>query len=113
MEPMLMENQMSEFPGFVLPATRGLSPNGTTREAGVGDGGTASSRLPSAEFEAAFLTEMLKHAGFGKAVGNQAGGSGESGFSDLLVRQVAERIARSRPLGIAAMLDEAVRRGGQ
>lgn len=52
-------------------------------------------------FEAAFLTEMLKQSGLTKAFGALAGG-GETGFSDLLTREIVTEIARTRPLGIGA-----------
>lgn len=95
---------MNELLATGLPTWHPSAPEpGSPRPSGPPDrpGGT----LPTAEFEAAFLTEMMKHAGFGRALGDQAGG--ETGFSDLLVREVAERIAQSRPLGIGAMLGAA------
>lgn len=55
-------------------------------------------------FEAAFLTGMLKQSGLTRSLGALAGNGGESGFSDLLTREIAADIARSRPLGIGAIL---------
>lgn len=79
-----------------LPQNRTAAGSSPLGAADVGDVG--------AEFEAAFLAEMLKCSGLTRAFGGLAGGAGESGFSDLLVREVAHEIARSRPLGIGAAL---------
>ncbi|MBK0398119.1 hypothetical protein H0I76_02865 [Limibaculum sp. M0105] len=56
------------------------------------------------EFEAAFLAEMLKQLGLTRALGSRAGDAGDTGFSDLLTREIAKDIARSRPIGIAEAL---------
>lgn len=64
------------------------------------------------QFEATFLAEMLKHTGLGKMPESWNGGVGEQGFSDFLVREYADQIARERPLGIgAAMLRGLAARG--
>lgn len=70
-----------------------------------GDGRAAGpSRELASAFEAAFLAEMLKQTGLTRSLGSMAGGAGETGFSDLLTREIAIEIARSRPLGIAQAL---------
>ncbi|MEM7530282.1 MAG: rod-binding protein [Pseudomonadota bacterium] len=55
-------------------------------------------------FEAAFLTEMLRHTGLGRAPGLMGGGAGEAQFAPMLLEAVATEIARSKPLGIAALV---------
>ena len=53
------------------------------------------------EFEAVFLTEMLKHAGLGEARETFSGGAGESAFAAMLAREYAEAMARAGGVGIA------------
>ncbi|MEL6768319.1 MAG: rod-binding protein [Pseudomonadota bacterium] len=60
-------------------------------------------------FEAAFLAEMLRHAGLGEVEGAMGGGAGEAQFAPMFVDAVAERIARSKPLGIADMVAARIR----
>lgn len=52
-------------------------------------------------FEAAFLTEMLRHTGLEKMSESMNGGAGEAAFSSFLTRAYASEIARTKPLGIA------------
>lgn len=60
------------------------------------------------EFEAAFLSEMLRHSGLA-AVAGAPGSAGEN-FSVFLLRAVAEEMARTSPLGIGEAVAEALRR---
>ncbi len=55
----------------------------------------------SRAFEAAFLSEMLRHTGVGRMPESFGGGAGEAGFADMLTREYAEEIARSGKLGLA------------
>lgn len=53
-------------------------------------------------FEASFLAEMLKAAGFGRPIeGLGGGGAGEEAFASLLVREQAERMAAAGGIGLA------------
>jgi len=103
---------MSELLTGAILVARGPASGTEERSFPESGGLRQAAEVPSVEFEAAFLAEMLKHAGFGKALGSQAGAAGETGFSDLLVREIAMRIARSRPIGIAEMVDAALERKG-
>lgn len=69
--------------------------------AGIRQQGTASLREVSIRLEAAFLAEMLKSAGLGKARGAFGGGAGEEQFSSILVARQAEEIARAGGVGLA------------
>jgi len=62
----------------------------------------------SRAFEAAFLAEMLKHAGLGRVDQTFGGGAGEAAFSDFLIREYASKIVRTRPLGIGEQVRKAL-----
>jgi Rod binding domain-containing protein len=68
----------------------------------------AALRKAATELEAAFLTEMLKSAGFGKARDSFGGGAGENQFNSLLVRAQAEQMARAGGIGLAESLYRAL-----
>ena len=57
------------------------------------------------KFEATFLAEMLKHAGFedpGVGFGGEFGGGyGEDAFKSMLVREYADDLSRQGRLGLA------------
>lgn len=65
------------------------------------------------EFEAVFLTEMLKHAGMGKMSEVFNGGVGEAAFSDFLLREYAMDIAENRSIGIADRAFASLMAGGE
>lgn len=65
-------------------------------------------RDAAVDLEAAFLTEMLKSAGFGDLRKSFGGGAGESQFSTFLVRAQAEQIAQSGGIGLAESLYQAL-----
>lgn len=71
---------------------------------GQGDEKHAALRKAAAELETAFLTEMLKSAGFGKARDSFGGGAGEDQFSSLLVRAQAEQMTRAGGIGLTESL---------
>jgi len=58
-------------------------------------------RATATDLEAAFLSEMLKHAGYGKARESFGGGVGEDQFGSLLRDMQARRIAESGGIGLA------------
>lgn len=66
-------------------------------------------RQAATELEAAFLTEMLKSAGFGKSRESMGGGAGEDQYSSLLVRAQADHIAQSGGIGLAESLFNALK----
>lgn len=55
------------------------------------------------EFEAAFLAEMLKHAGFDTAIAQDSGFGGEA-MASFLVNELARRLAEKEDFGIAAAI---------
>lgn len=61
-------------------------------------------RAAARELEAAFLSEMLKHAGVGEARGAFGGGAGEEQFTSLLRSEHARAIAERGGIGLAESL---------
>ncbi|MCA8890048.1 MAG: hypothetical protein KDA46_14535 [Parvularculaceae bacterium] len=57
----------------------------------------------SEEFESAFIAEMLRHAGFEKAVVGD-GGPGASAMAGFVVDAVARDIARAGGFGLAEVI---------
>ena len=73
----------------------------------------AELRQKAVAFEAAFLAEMLGHAGIGDARSVGGGGAGEDAFASLLAREQAEGFARAGGIGLADRIYESlVRRSG-
>lgn len=71
-------------------------------------------REQSEKFEAAFLTEMLRHSGLGKMRDGLNGGAGEARFSGFLIEAYAEKLAQSGQIGLADHIyRDLVARGGQ
>lgn len=66
-------------------------------------------RQAATELESAFLTEMLKSAGFAKTRNHMGGGAGEDQFGSLLVRAHADHIARNGGIGLAESLYQALK----
>ncbi|MEO0957492.1 MAG: rod-binding protein [Pseudomonadota bacterium] len=86
------DGPVSRLPAVVEPRVSPLPRVGTDAEAAA------------QEFEAAFLAEMLRHAGFGGREGLMGGGAGETQFAPMFIDAVAAEIARSKPLGIADLV---------
>ncbi|WP_127113125.1 rod-binding protein [Shimia sediminis] len=61
------------------------------------------------ELEATFLSEMLKHAGVGKAPDGFGGGAGEDQFASFLRLEQAREMARQGGIGLAETLFEALK----
>ena len=57
-------------------------------------------RQTAQEFESVFIAEMLSHAGFDKALSQDAGFGGEA-FSRMLVETYAEDLAENGGFGLA------------
>lgn len=66
-------------------------------------------RAAAVELEAAFLTEMLKAAGFGESRGAFGGGTGEEQFSSFLRREHAMSLAENGGIGLAESIYEALK----
>ena len=60
-----------------------------------------SLRRSAEAFEAAFLAEMLRHAGLGRMPETFNGGAGEAAFSGTLIEEYARQIADQGGLGLA------------
>lgn len=56
------------------------------------------------ELEAAFLAEMLAHAGLGESDGPFAGGSGEGQFASFLRQEQARVMVKAGGIGLAEMI---------
>lgn len=68
----------------------------------------AALRGAAQAFEAVFLAEMLKAAGFGTPRATFGGGAGEEAFSSLLVREQADRLAAAGGIGLAEQIFRAL-----
>lgn len=60
----------------------------------------AQLREKAQEFESIFIAEMLSHAGFDKALSENAGYGGEA-FSRMLVESYAEQLSKKGGFGLA------------
>lgn len=60
-------------------------------------------------FEAAFLAEMLRHAGLAAPRQGFGGGPGEDAFAGMLRAEYAAAIAASGPIGLAPRVEAALR----
>lgn len=72
---------------------------------------TAALRRLSSELEAAFLSEMLAHAGLGKVSDSFGGGIGEEQFSSFLRQEQADAMVRMGGIGLAESLFRAMTEG--
>lgn len=61
-------------------------------------------RAAAVELEAAFLGEMLKSAGLGKARQTFGGGAGEDQFASFLVQHQARELAKTGGVGLSEIL---------
>jgi peptidoglycan hydrolase FlgJ len=66
-------------------------------------------RARAVQLEAAFLSEMLGHAGMGAASSPFSGGTGEDQFASFLRAEQAKAIARKGGVGLAEHLFNALR----
>ena len=70
-------------------------------------------RSVAEKFEAVFLSEMLKHTGLGEMPEAFNGGVGEAAFSDFLVHEYAEAIAKTNSTGLADQVYRAMKERSQ
>jgi peptidoglycan hydrolase FlgJ len=68
----------------------------------------ATLRAKADELEAAFLTEMLAHSGFGRARESFGGGIGEEQFASFLRTEQAEGMVESGGIGLSEHLFRAL-----
>ncbi len=94
----------------LFTATKGLKPVPYLNSISENTGRRKPMALRKAvnELETAFLTEMLKSAGFGKSRESYGGGVGEDQFSSLLVRAQAEQMTLAGGIGLAESLFNAL-----
>jgi Rod binding domain-containing protein len=79
-----------------------MTPLGTSLVTpGIQTSKTESLRALSVELETTFLTEMLKHSGFGQAQDSFGGGIGEEQFASMRIQQTADQISKSGGIGLA------------
>jgi Rod binding domain-containing protein len=88
-----------------LPAGRSVASN-PSRTAAIPAGGREAIERSAERFEAAFLGEMLRQSGFGKALGKMSSGPAGGAFSQVMVDAVATEMAASRRVGIAEAVAE-------
>jgi Rod binding domain-containing protein len=65
-------------------------------------------RARAQELEAAFLAEMLGHAGLGASPDGFGGGIGEEQFASFLRREQADAMARAGGIGLAEAIFRAL-----
>ncbi|WP_224816470.1 rod-binding protein [Hasllibacter sp. MH4015] len=78
-----------------------LTPSGLTPVQANPSSQTARLRAVAEDLEAAFLAEMLQHAGFGGARESFGGGIGEEQMSSMLRHEHARAIAQQGGIGLA------------
>jgi Rod binding domain-containing protein len=69
----------------------------------------ADLRKAAQAFEASFLSEMLKSAGFGKTPEAFGGGSGEDQFASFLIREQARQMTEAGGIGLAERIFAALK----
>jgi Rod binding domain-containing protein len=68
----------------------------------------ARARKTARDFEAAFIAEMLAHAGFAKSLAGDSGFGGES-FSRFLLDAYADKLADKGGFGVADAVYQSIR----
>jgi flagellar protein FlgJ len=76
----------------IAPLVRGAAPDAAHSE---------NLRAVAQDLEAAFLAEMLKHAGFGGSNDSFGGGVGEAQFASFLTQEHARLLAERGGIGLA------------
>lgn len=96
----------------------GLPPvefNSLQKKSPVGDATVVDDRTMKVakEFEATFLSEMLKHTGLNKTSSEFGGGAGEDAFHSLLTQKYADKLAQSGGIGLAQHIyDSLIQKNG-
>ncbi|MBF9035238.1 hypothetical protein HKCCE2091_13410 [Rhodobacterales bacterium HKCCE2091] len=100
---------MTDLPGLDAPITAPPTDRPSPPVAAAIPGPeTDALRAAARELEAAFLSEMLKQAGFGEARGAFGGGVGEQQFASLLRDQHAHAMADAGGIGLAEQIFRAL-----
>ena len=68
-----------------------------------------AARATAEEFEAVFLSEMLKHRGLNAVPDGFGGGAGETAFTSLLTDEYARLLAERGGIGIAEQIYNALK----
>jgi len=66
-------------------------------------------RQVAIDLEASFLSEMLKHSGYGKTSETFGGGVGEDQFGSFLRNEHAKLLSKAGGIGLAEQLFEALK----
>jgi len=74
---------------------------------------TAALRRTAADLEAAFLAEMLGHAGLDGETGSFGGGIGEEQFASFLREQQARAMVEAGGIGLAERIFETLQEDGR
>lgn len=90
----------TQSPSVRLPDVRPANPPSNTQD---------PMRQAAEDLESAFLAEMLKSAGLGKARDSFGGGAGEDHFSSFLVEAQAKQITKAGGIGLAESLYNALK----
>lgn len=69
----------------------------------------AQLRKTAEDFEAAFLSEMLKYTGINAAPEEFSGGYGEDAFASLMTQEYARILAESGGIGLAEQIFESLK----
>jgi len=69
---------------------------------------TQENRRIANEFEASFLTEMLKYTGINKTNDSFGGGPGEEAFASLLTAEYAKIIVNSGGIGLSETIFQSI-----
>lgn len=94
-----------------LHALSAVGPGAAPRPAAPADPSTDESiRAAAAEFEAAYLAEMLTHAGLAAPRTSFGGGAGEDAFASLLARAWADKLVDNGGVGLADRVAESMMR---
>jgi peptidoglycan hydrolase FlgJ len=87
-----------------------LPPATITAASPPADARTALLRAKAADLEAAFLAEMLAHAGFGEARESFGGGIGEDQFASFLRMEQARMLVAQGGIGLSEHIFRALTR---
>jgi len=90
-------------PAVATPPAANPRPVHTAEEASV-----AAMREAARAFEAAFLAEMLDHAGLGETPEGFGGGAGEAQFAGLLREAQARHMTEAGGIGLAEVVFRAM-----
>lgn len=94
---------------LALPTVTPTGPAATPRPLAPQTADEEAMRKASVEFEAVFLSEMLKYTGINKTSEEVGGGAGEDAFSGLLTQEYARVLAENGGIGLAEHIFESLK----